>query len=64
MVSPTGVICKVCNLGEIIQNSYEDYHCNVCGIKYKFLPFKELSSPKSNTASFQIQPGIFVSRIR
>lgn len=56
------VTCKVCRLGEIIQDAYQDYHCNVCGLRYKFLPLRELSPSKSSDSVIQVQPGLFVAR--
>lgn len=62
MVKGTGTVCLVCKLGELIQNSYQDYHCNVCGLKYKFLPAETLVSPESDDFIIQVQPGLYVVR--
>jgi len=60
MFKNTGTLCIVCKLGELIQNAYEDFHCNTCGLKYKFLPARTLLPPESNDSMVQMQPGICV----
>ena len=62
MTAETGTTCMVCRLGEIIQDSYQDLHCNTCDLKYRFLPSKTPSPPKSDSSIVQIQPGLFKVR--
>ncbi|OGN03465.1 MAG: hypothetical protein A2651_01705 [Candidatus Yanofskybacteria bacterium RIFCSPHIGHO2_01_FULL_42_12] len=62
MATETGTTCVVCWLGEIVRIAYEDYHCNTCGLKYRFLPSQTLSPPKSDDSKIQIQPGLFVAK--
>ncbi|OGN11081.1 MAG: hypothetical protein A3I26_02425 [Candidatus Yanofskybacteria bacterium RIFCSPLOWO2_02_FULL_43_10] len=62
MTRDIDAVCMVCKLGEIVQDLYQDYHCNVCGLKYKFLPAKTLAPPKSDDSMVQIQPGLYVAR--
>ncbi len=33
-------------------------HCNVCGVKYEFLPAKDLTPPKTTIGSIQIRPDL------
>lgn len=62
ITEPTGVVCKVCKTGELIYDSFEDFHCNVCGVRYKFLPAETLSPPVSSDSMFQFMPGNCIAR--
>ena len=68
----TDIICKVCHLGKIFERVLEfcetdslnkwseaEYHCNVCGVKYEFLPTQKLMPDKSTDSIIQVRPGLY-----